>query len=83
MAIELTGWSTVGLYGSTLILNGTSMLNPSTYEQDNDKPEWESPMTTEYDSLMKNKTWTLVPLPPRKNLVGCKWIYKTKFTVEG
>ena len=34
-------------------------------------------------SLMKNKTWSLVPLPVGKNLVGCKWVYKTKFTAEG
>ena len=40
-------------------------------------------MIVEYDSLMKKKTWTLVPLPPRKNLVGYKWIYKTKFIAEG
>ena len=40
-------------------------------------------MTTEYESLMKNKTWSLVPLLVGKNLVGCKWVYKTKFTVDG
>ena len=40
-------------------------------------------MNAEYNSLMRNKTWTLVPLPHRNNLVGCKWIYKTKFIAEG
>jgi len=57
--------------------------NPSTYAQTKEKPEWETAMIVDYDSLMKNKTWTLVPHPPGKNLVGCKWIYKTKFTTEG
>ena len=53
------------------------------YAKAKGKPEWEQAMTVEYDSLIKNKTWTLVPLPPGKNLVGCKWIYKTKFTSDG
>ena len=35
------------------------------------------------DPLMKTKTWALVPLPPGNNLVGWKWIYKTKLTAEG
>ena len=39
-------------------------------------------MTIEYDSLMKNKNWTRVPFPLGKNLVGCKWIYKTKFIAK-
>ena len=40
-------------------------------------------MTTEYESLMNNKTWPLVPLPIGKNLVCCKWVYKTNFTTQG
>jgi len=31
---------------------------------------------------MKNQTWQLVPLT-RKNTFGCKWIYKTKFSLDG
>jgi len=57
--------------------------DPTSYAKAKDKPEWEQAMTVEYDSLIKNKTWTLVPLPLGKNLVGYKWIYKTKFTSDG
>jgi hypothetical protein len=57
--------------------------DPSTYVEAKGKLEWEKVMDVEYDSLMKNNTWNLVPHPPCKNLVGCKWIYKTNFTTEG
>jgi hypothetical protein len=40
-------------------------------------------MTIEYEFLIKNKTWTLVPLPPGNNLIGCKWVYIKMFTAEG
>ena len=36
-------------------------------------------MKEEYDALVKNKTWELVPDPKGKNFIGCKWVYKTKF----
>jgi hypothetical protein len=32
---------------------------------------------------MKDQTWESVPLPTRKNIVSCKWIYKTKFSTNG
>jgi hypothetical protein len=47
------------------------------------RPKWENAMTNEYHSLMKNKTWDLVPQPQGKNVVKCRWVYKTKFTSEG
>ena len=40
-------------------------------------------LCTEYESLLRNKTWSLVFLPLRNNLVCCKWVYKTKFAIGG
>lgn len=35
-------------------------------------------MQEEYDALLKQGTWKLVPCPPHTNLVSCKWIFKIK-----
>ena len=40
-------------------------------------------MKEELDALSKNHTWDLVTLPPRKSVVGCKWIYKIKTCSDG
>jgi hypothetical protein len=40
--------------------------------------EWECAMQEEYDSLMTNNTWTLVPLLTGKKSVSCKWVFKIK-----
>jgi hypothetical protein len=36
-------------------------------------------MKEEYRSLMENYTWDLVPLPNGRELVICKWVYRTKY----
>ncbi len=40
-------------------------------------------MQEEYDSLMANNTWTLVPLPIGKKPVFCKWVFKIKQGANG
>ena len=40
-------------------------------------------MKEEYNALIENKTWELVPQPQGKNVIGCKWVYKTKFRSNG
>ena len=40
-------------------------------------------MKEKLDTLSKNHTWDLVTLPPRKSVVGCKWIYKIKTCIDG
>ncbi len=45
--------------------------------------EWECVMREEYDSLVTNNTWTLVPLPTGRKPVSCKWVFKIKQGTNG
>ena len=47
------------------------------------EPAWRSAMEDEFDALQRNRTWTLVPQPPGTNIVGSKWIFKTKYRPDG
>eukprot|EP00253_Pinus_taeda_P026804 PITA_26804 len=40
-------------------------------------------MEEEYNSLPENQTWNLVPLPSRRKLVQCKWVYRSKSVADG
>jgi hypothetical protein len=43
----------------------------------------DSTMQKEYNSLLENQTWDLIPLPSRRKLVRCEWVYKTKSIADG
>uniref|UniRef100_A0A2N9IIJ0 Reverse transcriptase Ty1/copia-type domain-containing protein n=1 Tax=Fagus sylvatica TaxID=28930 RepID=A0A2N9IIJ0_FAGSY len=45
--------------------------------------QWCQAMKDEYDALIKQATWSLVPPPPNHNVVGCKWVYKLKTHSDG
>ena len=59
------------------------MHEPHTYREASTDPLWQIAMKEELDALSKNHTWDLVTLPPRKSVVGCKWIYKIKTRSDG
>ena len=40
-------------------------------------------MDGELSALHKTYTWDVVPLPPGKNIVGCRWVYKIKTNSDG
>ncbi|MCO5554453.1 hypothetical protein L7F22_007983 [Adiantum nelumboides] len=40
-------------------------------------------MQLELDSIEKNCTWELCDLPPGKNVIGTKWVYKLKHRADG
>jgi hypothetical protein len=60
-----------------------NVVEPITYEKAKDHKEWKNAMNEEYESIMKSETWELTKLPGNKVLIGCKWLYKTKFNVDG
>ena len=62
------------------------LCEPRTYKQamkSENYHDWETAMNSEYKSLMKNETWDLVEPPVGKNIVGSKWVYKTKRDSHG
>ena len=40
-------------------------------------------MEDEFQTLQENNTWELVPLPPKRKVVQCKWVYQTKLVADG
>ena len=40
-------------------------------------------MNEEIEQIEKNKTWTLVPRPRDKNVIGIKWVYRNKLNEDG
>jgi hypothetical protein len=40
-------------------------------------------MQAEYDALIQNKTWSIVSLPPHRQAIGCKWVFRVKENPDG
>ena len=51
--------------------------------QGNFKRQWKEATDSEYQSLISNHTWELVPPPSNKNIAGNGWIFKVTQKSEG
>ena len=56
---------------------------PTNYEEAIQKKEWVEEMMEEYQSIMKNDVWDIVPKLEGKSVVSSKWIYKIKHAGDG
>uniref|UniRef100_A0A6V7KQP7 Integrase catalytic domain-containing protein n=1 Tax=Bracon brevicornis TaxID=1563983 RepID=A0A6V7KQP7_9HYME len=69
-----------------LLVKSTLYEIPRTFHEikfRDDKCQWEEAIKAEIDSLLINETWSLVPKPPGKNIVDCKWIFSIKTDEHG
>ncbi|KAL8159601.1 hypothetical protein V2J09_001138 [Rumex salicifolius] len=48
------------------------IIEPKFFIQASKNPNWQHAMQVEYDPLMSNRTWDLVPQSEGSNIVGCK-----------
>ena len=60
-----------------------AMTEPTSYTVAFKHSSWCTTMDEKFQALKKQGTWSLVPLPPSKNVVGCKWVYKLKTHSDG
>ena len=65
------------------LVEQTTTHEPSSFKEAMLHPDKQATMKTEYGSLLTNSTWSLVPKPVNKHIIGCKWIYKLKLKVNG
>jgi hypothetical protein len=56
---------------------------PTCFEEAIQKKEWVDAMTKEYQSIIKNDVWKIVPRAKKKDMVSSKWIYKIKHVANG
>ena len=46
------------------------VTKPSSFEEDVEDPVWVDAMVEEYDSIVRNNAWEIVPRPEGKSVVG-------------
>ena len=59
------------------------MTKPSSFEEVVQEPIWVDAMVEEYNSIVRNSAWDIVPRPVGKSVVGSRWIYKVKQATDG
>jgi hypothetical protein len=59
------------------------LTEPSSFQEAVQYPTWVDVMVEEYDSIVKNSVWDIVPRPIDKSVVGSRWIYKVKQATDG
>jgi len=66
---------------ATALISAGVSADPRTFAEALNGPHgkaWMDSMQSEYDSLIENGCWELVPRPPNTNVISSKWVYKTK-----
>ncbi|KAK1605995.1 hypothetical protein QYE76_029668 [Lolium multiflorum] len=65
------------------IVDSVPDVVPTTFRQEMQDPQWRAAMSDEYQAVVNNNTWSLVPRPPRANVITGKWIFHQKFHSDG
>jgi len=60
-----------------------SLIEPAAYKSAIKALVWLQALQDEIHALHTQGIWSLVPLPEKRNLVGCKWIFKIKHHSDG
>uniref|UniRef100_A0A2N9E2R4 Integrase catalytic domain-containing protein n=1 Tax=Fagus sylvatica TaxID=28930 RepID=A0A2N9E2R4_FAGSY len=70
---------------NTSIPGSIDYLNtePPTYTIACKIPQWHEAMASEFATLQRQATWTLVPSSSSQHVIGCRWVFKLKRNTDG
>lgn len=69
-------------HGLTAALHDPLSFEPTSYTQASKPPHWQQAMKEEYEALIQNHTWSLIPATPNMNIVGCTRVFRVKTESE-
>jgi hypothetical protein len=76
-----------GIFKTKRLFNLSALTTPSpipsNYRSALNDPHWREAMRSEFNALVENSTWQLIPRPPGANVISGKWVYKHKFHSNG
>lgn len=58
-------------------------MEPSSIREAMKHEHWRKAIGEEFEALIKNGTWSLVPPKLGQNIVGCKWLFRIKRNSDG
>jgi len=61
----------------------TQSIEPKTYKEACQSDHWLKAMNVELEALANNDPWCIVDTPPNVKPIGCKWVYRIKYKVDG
>uniref|UniRef100_A0A2N9JAS4 Reverse transcriptase Ty1/copia-type domain-containing protein n=1 Tax=Fagus sylvatica TaxID=28930 RepID=A0A2N9JAS4_FAGSY len=74
----------LGLVESSGLLSALlASTEPKGFKSAAKNPEWLAAMDEEIQTLQSNRTWILVPRPANTNIMGSKWVFRTKYLPNG
>ena len=76
-------WSLERFTGYMALMRKCIVIEPNFFEEELQQPIWVGAMVEEYDSIIKNSAWEVVPRLVGKSVVVSRWIYKVKQTTDG
>ena len=57
--------------------------DPKFFDEAVSNSKWYDATNLELRALERNDSWSITSLPFRKKAIGYKWLYKTKFNLDG
>lgn len=72
-----------GISKPKILLSYLTVAEPNDIQEARLYDKWHIAVDDEYNGFVRNQTWSIVPLPPNRHAVGCKWVFKLRRHLDG